>query len=80
MADVSPLLRSNGPLVVCAVVVVVIAGCEAQPIKVRVKETRRTNLSAVDFMRVCLATVVPAAFTCVRATAAARTCSKSGTM
>jgi Ca2+/H+ antiporter len=65
MTDVSPFPRSNGLLVVCVVVVVVIAGCEAQPISARVKETRMKNLSAVDFMRVCLATVVPRQFSLV---------------
>jgi hypothetical protein len=55
----------SGALVVCVVEVVVVAGCDAQPIKARPKEMRTTNLSAVDFMRVCLATVVPVDFSLV---------------
>jgi hypothetical protein len=49
-------------VVFTVVVVVVAAGFDAQPIKARVNERRTASLSAVDFMRVCLATVVPLAF------------------
>ena len=66
MTEASPLPRSSGPLAGCVVVVVVlvvvIPGCEAQPMRTRAKETRMANLSAVDFMRVCLATGVPSGF------------------
>lgn len=62
MTEASPLPRSSGWDVS---LLVVIAGCDAQPIKTSAMETRTANFSAVDFMRVCLATVVPGRFSLV---------------